>query len=159
MDNNREILGYGLGNLASAAVGGCPVNGSVSRSSLARQYGVTSQVMSVAASATMVLVLLFLTPIIEYLPVPMLTGIVVAALISACEFDVAHELLKTNRNEFYIFLSACMGVLIFGTIYGVIIGVILSFLAVIIRAVVPPREFVGIIPGREGFYSSGHKPR
>ncbi len=153
MDNNREILGYGLGNLASAVVGGCPVNGSVSRSSLARQYGVTSQVMSVAASATMVLVLLFLTPIIEYLPVPMLTGIVVAALISACEFDVAHELLKTNRNEFYIFLSACMGVLIFGTIYGVIIGVILSFLAVIIRAVVPPREFVGIIPGREGFYS------
>lgn len=153
MNNNREILGYSLGNLASAAVGGCPVNGSVSRSALARQYKVGSQIMSVAASATMVLVLLFLTPLIEYLPVPILTGIVIAALISACEFDVAASLIKTNRTEFYIFVSAFAGVLIFGTIYGVIIGVILSFLAVIMRAVVPPSEFVGIIPGREGFYS------
>ena len=43
--------------------------------------------------------------------------------------------------------------LLFGTIYGVIIGVILSFIAVIIRAVVPPRSFLGCIPGHEGFYN------
>lgn len=153
MDNNRELLGYSLGNFASAVFGGCPVNGSVSRSSLARQYGVNSQFMSVTASVTMAAVLLFLTPVIEYLPVPILTGIVIAALISACEFDVASELIKTNRKELYIFLSAFAGVLLFGTIYGVIIGVLLSFLAVIIRAVVPPREFVGVIPGKDGFYS------
>lgn len=43
--------------------------------------------------------------------------------------------------------------LLFGTIYGVVIGVILSFIAVIVKAVEPPRAFLGVIPGQEGFYS------
>lgn len=46
-----------------------------------------------------------------------------------------------------------LGVLLFGTIYGVVIGVILSFIAVIVKAVEPPRAFLGVIPGQEGFYS------
>ena len=46
-----------------------------------------------------------------------------------------------------------MGVLLLGTIYGVICGVILSFIQVIIRAVIPPKTFLGIIPGHEGFYN------
>lgn len=42
--------------------------------------------------------------------------------------------------------------LLLGTIYGVIIGMLLSFVAVILRATNPPRAFLGVIPGREGFY-------
>ena len=40
-----------------------------------------------------------------------------------------------------------------GTIYGVIIGVILSFIAVIIRAVIPPKAFLGVIPDHEGLHN------
>lgn len=69
------------------------------------------------------------------------------------EYKLADKLRKVNRAEFFIFLAAMFGVLLFGTIYGVIIGVILSFIAVIIRAVVPPRSFLGCIPGHEGFYN------
>lgn len=53
-----------------------------------------------------------------------------------------------------IIMAAFFGVLILGTIYGVIIGIILSFLAVIIRATNPPRAFLGMIPGREGFFDT-----
>ena len=67
--------------------------------------------------------------------------------------SIAKKLWKTNKQEFLIFMAAFFGVLIFGTIYGVIIGVILSFIAVIIRAVVPPKGFLGMIPGQEGFYA------
>ena len=84
---------------------------------------------------------------------PILTGIVVAALIGIVEYKLADKLRKVNRAEFFIFLAAMFGVLLFGTIYGVIIGVILSFIAVIIRAVVPPRSLLGCIPGHEGFYN------
>ncbi|MBO4243291.1 MAG: SulP family inorganic anion transporter, partial [Clostridiales bacterium] len=145
----REILAYSLGNFASALAGSCPVNGSVSRSALSRQFGATSHIMSVTASAAMVLVLLFLTPYIEFLPVPVLTGIVIAALINACEFDLMIKLFKNSRQEFWIFISAFLGVLIFGTVYGVIIGVVLSFVAVIIKAVVPPKGFMGMVPGHD----------
>ena len=49
-------------------------------------------------------------------------------------------------------MGAFAGVLILGTIFGVLIGVILSFTAVLIRATNPPRGFLGVIPGRDGFF-------
>ena len=153
VSNNREILSYAAANAASAVIGGCPLNGSVSRTGIADQFGCKSQVMSITASLTMLLIVLFGTPVLEYLPVPILTGIVVAALIGITEFGLAVKLWKTDHTEFAIFVGAFLGVLLFGTIYGVVIGVILSFIAVIVKAVEPPRAFLGVIPGQEGFYS------
>lgn len=153
INNNREILAYAAGNMAGAMVGCCPINGSVSRTGIADQYGCKSQVMSLAAGITMIVVLLFGTDLLAYLPVPVLTGIVLAALIGIIEFAIAKKMWQSDKQEFLIFLAAFFGVLILGTIYGVVIGVVLSFVAVIIRAVIPPRSFVGIIPGHEGMYT------
>lgn len=151
--NNREVLAYAAGNAASALVGCCPVNGSVSRSGIADQYGCKSQVMSVTAGLTMVLVLLFGTKFLHYLPVPVLTGIVISALLGILEFDIAKKAWKADKQEFVIFMAAFLGVLVLGTIYGVIVGVLLSFIAVIVRAIVPPKTFLGIIPGHEGLHN------
>ncbi len=152
LNSNRELLAYSAANLASAFSGCCPVNGSVSRTGIVRQFGVKSQLMSVFASLTMLAVIFFGTGFISLLPVPVLTAIVISALMGACEFDVAKHFFRTDKKEFYIFAAAFSGVLIFGTVYGVIIGVTLSFIAVIIRAVTPPKAFMGVIPGRDGFY-------
>ena len=89
IDNNREILAYAMSNLAGGLVGCCPVNGSVSRSNIADQFGVKSQVMSISAAATMMIILIFGTGFIHMLPVPVLTAIVISALISSTEFDLA----------------------------------------------------------------------
>ena len=156
IDVNREVLAYSLANFASCAVGCLPVNGSVSRTGLSRQYGAKSQLMSVTASVTMVVIVLKFTWIIEYLPVCMLTAIIIAALLTACEFMFAANLFSTARYEFYIFMAAMFGVLIFGTIYGVLIGVVLSFTSVIIKATEPPRSFNGIMPDRDGLFSLEH---
>ena len=153
INNNREVLAYAAGNAAGALVGCCPVNGSVSRSGIADQYGCKSQIMSVTAGIVMILVLLFGTGVLQYLPVPVLTGIVISALMGIMEFDIAKKAWKADKQEFAIFMAAFLGVLILGTIYGVIIGVILSFIAVIIRAVTPPMTFLGVIPGHEGFHN------
>lgn len=153
INNNREVFAYSAANFASAVVGCCPVNGSVSRTGMAAQLGGKSQMMSLFASVTMALLLLFGTPLIRFMPVPVLTGIVIAALWGILELGLAKKLLRTDKTEFMIFVTACLGVLLFGTIYGVAIGVVLSFVAVIVKAVIPPKEYLGVIPGQEGFYS------
>ena len=153
LDLRRELLAYGIMNLGSAVSGSCPINGSVSRSGIADSLGVRSQLASLTAAVTMVLVLLFGTPVLKFLPVPVLTGIVITALIGILEIGTAKKLWKTGKNEFVIFLVAFFGVLFFGTLYGVIIGVLLSFGEVAVRAVVPPTAFVGRIPGHGNFYS------
>lgn len=151
--DNREIMVYGLCNLAACFTGCCPVNGSVSRTAMGEQYGGKTQAMSLAASGTMVLILLFCTGFIGYLPVPVLTAIVISALLGAVEFDLAHRLMKQDKKELLIFLGAFAGVLLFGTVAGVVIGVLLSFVSLIIKTANPKRSFLGVIPGHEGFHS------
>ena len=112
INNNREVLAYAVGNFAGALVGCCPINGSVSRTGIGDQFGARSQVMSLSAAFTMVLVLLFGTGLLQYLPVPVLTGIVICALIGILEFGLAKKLWKTNKQEFLIFMAAFFGVLI-----------------------------------------------
>ena len=152
IDDNKEILACAAGNIISAFTGSCPVNGSISRTSMNEQFGGKTQAVSITAAVTMVAVLLFAAGLIGYLPVPVLTAIVISALMNVVEWHLAVRLFKVSRKEFYIFVAACMAVLFLGTIYGVIIGIILSFVAVVIRETNPPRAFLGGIPGRDGFY-------
>jgi MFS superfamily sulfate permease-like transporter len=101
----------------------------------------------------MAAILLYGADYIQYLPVPVLAAIVIDALINACEFELAARLRRVSRADFRIFVAAFCGVLLFGTVYGVVIGVVLSFIAVTVRSVDPPRGFLGVVPGEKGFYS------
>ena len=152
IDENQEILACAMGNITAACVGCCPVNGSISRTSMNEQYEGKTQAVSVVAAITMAAVLLCATGFIGYLPVPILTAIVISALMNVVELHLAVRLFKVSRNEFYIFVAACVSVLFLGTIYGVVIGLLLSFVAVVLRATNPPRSFRGMIPGKEAYY-------
>ena len=153
LDDRQEILACAAGNLASAAIGACPVNGSISRTSMNEQYGGKTQVVSITAGLVMAVILLCATGFIGYLPVPVLTAIVISALLNIVEVHLAVRLFKVSRQEFFIFIAACATVLILGTIYGVVAGILLSFIAVIIKATNPPRGFMGMIPGKTDFYN------
>lgn len=153
LDSNAELLAYAGMNLASGFFGCAPINGSVSRSGIADSLRGRSQLMSIAASVTMILILLFGTPLLCYLPVPILTGIVITALIGILEINLSKRLWKTGKNEWLVFMISFFGVLLFGTINGVMIGCVLSFFEVSIRAANPPRSFIGRIPGQSNYYA------
>lgn len=153
LNGRNELLSYAGMNIIAGITGVCPINGSVSRSGIADSSGCKSQVMSITASFTMLLVLLFATPVLGYLPVPVLTGIVMTALIGIVDFDMAYRLFKCNKNELLVFLASLLAVLFFGTVNGVLIGVVLSFGEVAVNAVNPPDTFIGRIPGHGNFHS------
>lgn len=151
IDDNQEILAFSLGNLVASFTGCCPINGSVSRTAMGEQYQGKTQVMGITAGVSMIVLLLCGTGFIGYLPVPVLTAIVISALIGATEFELAVRLWKVSRTECFIFIGAFMGVLFLGTINGVLIGIILSFTDMIIRTSKPARCFLGIQPGHRHF--------
>lgn len=153
LDSNAELIAYAGMNFVSGAFGCAPINGSVSRSGIADSFGCRSQLMSLGSALTMLLILLFATPYLRFLPVPILTGIVLTALIGILELPLLRRLWKTCKSECVVFMISFMGVLLFGTVNGVMIGCVLSFFEVSIRAANPPRNFVGRIPGHGNFYS------
>ena len=151
INDNQEIFAFAMGNLIAALTGCCPINGSVSRTAMGEQYQARTQLTGIVAGISMLVLLLGGTGFIGYLPVPILTAIVISALLGATEFDLAIRLWKISRTECMIFVGAFIGVLFLGTINGVLIGILLSFAEVIIRTAKPARCFLGIQPGHRHF--------
>lgn len=151
INDNQEIFAFAMGNLIAALTGCCPINGSVSRTAMGEQYQARTQLTGIVAGISMLVLLLGGTGFIVYLPVPILTAIVISALLGATEFDLAIRLWKISRTECMIFVGAFIGVLFLGTINGVLIGILLSFAEVIIRTAKPARCFLGIQPGHRHF--------
>ena len=151
IDDNQEIFAFSVGNFLAAFTGCCPINGSVSRTAMGEQYQGKTQLTSLVAGLSMIVLLLCGTGFIQYLPVPVLTAIVISALLGATEFDLMARLWKVSRTECMIFAGAFFGVLLLGTINGVLIGILLSFAEVIIRTAKPSTCFLGIQPGHKHF--------
>ena len=152
INDNQEILAFAMGNLAAALTGCCPINGSVSRTAMGEQYQAKTQLTGIVAGRFDDRAAHCAEPgFIGYLPVPVLTAIVISALLGATEFELAVRLWKVSRTECLIFAGAFFGVLMLGTINGVLIGIILSFSEMIIRTAKPARCFLGIQPGHRHF--------
>ena len=80
-DPDQEFVGQGMANLASAVVGGYPVDGSFSRSAINRLAGATSRWSGFVTGVT-VLVFLPFAGVVSHLPKAVLAGVVIAAVLN-----------------------------------------------------------------------------
>ena len=74
LDPNQELMGMGAGNIVSGLFGVTPGSSSFTRSAVAFQSGATTQVASMLSSVVVLLVLLFVTPVFNFIPVPALAA-------------------------------------------------------------------------------------
>lgn len=105
INDNQEILAFSMGNLAAALTGCCPMNGSVSRTAMGEQYQAKTQLTGIVAGLYMIVLLLCATGFIGYLPIPVLTAIVISALLGATEFELAVRLWKVSRTGWVCCIS------------------------------------------------------
>jgi len=81
LDINRELIGQGLANLVGGLFQSYAVSGSFSRSAVNHQSGARTGFSSVVTSLMVAITLLWLTPLLYYLPQATLAIIIVAALV------------------------------------------------------------------------------
>ncbi|MGD2100123.1 MAG: SulP family inorganic anion transporter [Desulfobacterales bacterium] len=81
LDPNRELVGQGLANICGAVSQSYPTSGSFSRSAVNLQSGANSSLSSVFTSLTVVVVLLFFTPLLYHLPQSVLAAIIMMAVV------------------------------------------------------------------------------
>lgn len=146
IEPNREMAAFGVANLFSALSGASPSSASMSRTAAAEQYGAKTQLSNLFAAVCLILVCLFATPYLSQLPMPVLAGMVFAALCGVVEFDVARRLRRVSRAEYAIFIVVMLSVLLVGIMFGVGMGIALSFLVLLKKVLNPPRYFIGIVP-------------
>jgi hypothetical protein len=83
IDANQELIAQGMSNGAAGLVGGFPVDGSLSKSSVADTAGQQTQMASLINAGFVLLTLLFLASIFEQLPSATLGAVVIDAMLRA----------------------------------------------------------------------------
>jgi SulP family sulfate permease len=79
-NENQELIGQGLAKIAAAFSQTMPVSGSFSRSALNLAADARTGMSSIICAACMLVALLFFTPLLRHLPLPVLAAIIVMAL-------------------------------------------------------------------------------
>ncbi|MGZ5182717.1 MAG: SulP family inorganic anion transporter [Ramlibacter sp.] len=98
-DANQDLIGQGVGKLASAFSGSFPTSTSFSRSAITLYAGAKTGWATVAATAIVLLVLLFLTPALYHVPSAVLSAVVVAAVMGLIKPRVFRVLWQVDRVE------------------------------------------------------------
>jgi len=98
-DASQDLVGQGVGKLASAFSGAFATSTSFSRSALTLYSGAKTGWATVVASFFVLLVLLFLTPALSHVPKAVLSAVVVAAVSSLFKPRVFVDLWRIDRVE------------------------------------------------------------
>jgi SulP family sulfate permease len=126
VDSDADILGLAAANTAAALSGSFVVNGSPSQTAMVERMGARSQIAQLALAAVVLLVLLFLTGPLEYLPRCVLAAIVFS--IAARMIDVARlrAIRRESPGEFYLAVTTAATVVALGVEQGILLAIVLS---------------------------------
>ena len=116
--------------------------------------GAKTQLSSLVAAVTLILFLVFLTPLIARLPVVALAVLLIYSGSTLVEFDVMVRIYRFYPRSAMLAALTTLGVLAVGVVPGILVGVALSLLALIERVSNPPDAVLRIAPG-DGFHDLG----
>ena len=94
IDPNQELVAHGPANILSGLFGGFLVVGSLSKTSVAMAAGARSQVANLVAAMFCLLTLIWLTPLFQNMPEPVLAAIVIAAMLHLTKPKYLHEFVR-----------------------------------------------------------------
>jgi anti-anti-sigma factor len=140
LDPNQELIGQGLANIFGAIGQSYPTSGSFSRSAVNLQAGAFSGLSSVVKSLTVVVLLMFLTPLLYALPQATLAAVIMMAVFSLIHPTSFIHAWQTHRVDGAICCITFLATLYFAPEMGaaIIVGVVLS-LGVFIYNSMKPR--------------------
>lgn len=148
---NRELLGLGAANLASAFSGGFPVTGGFARSVVNFAAGANTPLAGVISAALMALVVAFFTGWFHALPQAVLAATIIIAVTGLIDLDTLREAWHYDKADALSLIATALGVMALGVEAGILLGVALSLGTLVWRSSHPHMAVVGRVPGTEHF--------
>jgi MFS superfamily sulfate permease-like transporter len=125
---NYDLVGLAAANAAAALTGTFVVNGSPTKTEMVDEAGGRSQVAHLTTAAVVVIVLLFLTRPLSFLPNAVLSAIVFMIGVKLIDVKGMRELFRLQRDEFWIALLTAVTVVVSTVMYGIAVAVSLSLI-------------------------------
>lgn len=156
IDANQELLGIGMANLVSGLSQGLPISASDTRTAVAEAAGSRTQVTAVIAAVVVAAVMLYLAPLLYYLPLAALGGILMASAWSLCDFGEFVRLWRFRGISLAGALLTLAGVVALGVMEGILVGVVFSLVLLLRALAFPPDAVLGRTPDG-GWHDPAHR--
>jgi sulfate permease, SulP family len=128
LDENRDLLGISAANAAAALTGTFVVNGSPTQTAMVETSGGSSQLAHLSTAFVVMLVLLFLTGPLQFLPVCVLGAVVFTIAVRLVDLKALRELRRKSPGEWLLALVTTASVVLFGVEDGIMLALVLSLL-------------------------------
>jgi sulfate permease, SulP family len=128
LDEDADILGLSAANAAAALTGAFVVNGSPTQTAMADLAGARSQIAQLVFAGFVLLVLLFFTGPLQYLPRSVLAGIVFTIALGLIDIRSLRDIRSESPGEFRLAVITTAVVALVGLEQGILLAIVLSLL-------------------------------
>jgi len=149
---DRELIGQGMSNIIGSMFQAYPVSGSFSRSAVNINAGAVTGFSSVITVIVVAFTLLFLTPLLYYLPQATLAAVIITAVAGLISIKPMIRAWQANRHDgivavvAFVFTLALAPELEMGILFGMLLSLVLLLFRIMKPRVVFPLHRAHLLP-------------
>lgn len=125
-DSNTELIAQGIANFVSPIFGGIPATGAIARTMTNINNGGKSPVAGIVHAVVLLLILLFLMPLAQYIPMACLAGVLVIVSYNMSGWRVFKGLLKNPISDVTVLLITFFLTVIFDLTVAIEVGLVIA---------------------------------
>lgn len=125
-DSNTELIAQGIANIASPVLGGIPATGAIARTMTNINNGGRSPVAGIVHVVVLLLILLFLMPLAQYIPMACLAGVLVVVSYNMSGWRVFKGLLRNPKSDVVVLLMTFFLTVIFDLTVAIEVGLVIA---------------------------------
>ncbi|MGB5406497.1 MAG: SulP family inorganic anion transporter [Thiogranum sp.] len=123
---DTDLVGLGLANIGAGLSGTFVVNGSPTKTQMVDSAGGRTQLSLIVTAIIVLLVLLFLTGPLAYMPDAVLSAVVFLIGVDLVDIKGMRSIFAQRRSEFWVALITALMVVFVGVEQGIILAIVLS---------------------------------
>ena len=127
-DSNQELVAQGIANMVSPLIGGIPATGAIARTMTNINNGGRTPVAGIAHAIVLALIYLFLMPLVQYIPMACLAGILVVVSYNMSEWRSFRAIFRNPKSDIIVLLVTFFLTVIFDLTVAIEVGVIIACL-------------------------------
>ncbi len=125
---NHDLVGLGLANIGAGLSGTFVVNGSPTKTQMVDSAGGRSQLSLLFTAAIVLIVLLFFTEPLSYMPEAVLSAVVFLVGIDLINIEGMRDIFNKRKSEFYVAVITLLVVVFVGVEQGILFAMVLSII-------------------------------
>lgn len=126
-NSNAELVAQGAGNIASVFFGGIPATGAIARTAANAKNGGRTPVAGIVHALVLLMVLLFLMPYAELIPMPTIAAILFMVAFNMSEYKRFIRVVKTApKSDWIVMVITFLLTVIFDLVIAIEVGMVLA---------------------------------